>query len=215
MRFYFDRAGFPLIEIGSELRMHLLPITKVQLERFLAEPNEFGDRWYESLLSVHRRVSYRCSSADGREHLFVGGILPEEALAFACWLGEGYRLPTAAEWRLLYRQMAQLPIEERTWRQLLRKCGTEAKAILKCLRALMHPSRWIELSLMTDGLVEWVQENGCYVGLGKPRPAFHPNLWNPLEETVQPLQHGQRIRYFGFRLAQDVRRQESARGLAK
>ncbi|MCL6533662.1 MAG: formylglycine-generating enzyme family protein [Armatimonadetes bacterium] len=191
------------------MRIHLLPVTKIQLEQFLAEPNEFGDQWYEALLKVHRRVSYRHFSANEREYVFVGGILPDEALAFTRWLGEGYRLPTVAEWRALYRQMEQSPIEERAWRRLLKACCPSAKAILKRLRAHLRPSHWLELTLLTGGLVEWVQEDGCYVGLGKPRPAFHPNLWNPLEEVIHPLQPVQRMPYFGFRLVQNLTRQES------
>ena len=42
MQFSYDRIGFPLIvvpDVGIE--MHLLPVTKVQFERFIAEPNKF------------------------------------------------------------------------------------------------------------------------------------------------------------------------------
>ena len=102
MRFSCDRTGFPLITVPEAMvAMHLLPVTKVQFERFLAEPNTYGDAWYEEVLTLNPRISYRQCTAENRERLFLTGIVPEEALAFARWMGDGFDLPTVAEWRAL------------------------------------------------------------------------------------------------------------------
>src|SRR5712692_8216258 len=100
MRLCCDRTGFPLLEWAETgLAMSLLPVTKVQFECFLAEPNEFGDKWYEEVLAVSPRVPWRQFDTGNRERLFLTGIQPNEALAFARWLGEDFDLPTEAEWR--------------------------------------------------------------------------------------------------------------------
>ena len=84
MQFSCDRTGFPLIAVPSVgVEVQLLPVTKIQFECFLAEPNDFGDAWYEEVLTFNPRISYRQFMADTRERLFITGILPEEALAFA------------------------------------------------------------------------------------------------------------------------------------
>ncbi len=46
-----------------------------------------------------------------QERLFITGLWPDEALAFARWLGEGFDLPTLAEWRAIYAALkrAALP----------------------------------------------------------------------------------------------------------
>lgn len=212
MQFCFDRTGFPLVDLPDlEVQVHLLPVSKVQLERFLMEPNEFDDAWYETLLRVHGRVSYRRFSENERERVFVGGILPLEAVAFAQWLGPDFRLPTVIEWRKVYKRMEQLPIEESTWHALLEACSAPAKDILEQLRNQMCPHRWLELSLLTGGLVEWVvaesaTEQERYAGLGKPRRSFQPGVWNPLQDIIRPVSLEQRVSYFGFRLVETKKR---------
>jgi hypothetical protein len=49
-------------------------------------------------------------------------------------------------------------------------------------------------------VVEWVRQGQTWVGLGAPRPQFHPNLWDPLTNEVKPLRLDERLPYFGFRL---------------
>lgn len=107
MQWSCDRTGFPLVAIpGLGMEVHLLPVTKVQFERFLAEPDAFGDTWYEEALALNPRVPSRQFTAKNRERLFLTGILPEEALAFAKWLGAGFDLPTVTEWREIHKAFA-------------------------------------------------------------------------------------------------------------
>jgi formylglycine-generating enzyme required for sulfatase activity len=202
MRLSCDRTGFPLLavpDIGVEVQ--LLPVTKVQLERFLAVPNSFGDSWYEEVLACNPRVSYRQFSADTRERLFVTGVFPEEALAFARWLGEGFDLPTSQEWRALFAILAREQVLQHHVTSFVRQhCAASVGSILERLLAQLRVDSLLGLSLMCGGLVEWVRQDNTWIGLGAPRPGFHPNLWDPLTVEVKPLHPGSRMPYFGFRL---------------
>ncbi len=197
MPFSFDRAGFPLVWLPSLcLEVQLLPVTKVQFERFAAEPNTFGDNWYDALLQTNPRVSYRRFNAENREGLFLTGILPDEALAFAHWLGPGYDLPSVDEWRKICIALAGEPAP---------LIGDEmpegpAQAILSQLEDQLRPSTLLDLSLMRGGVVEWAGQEKRWIGLGAPRPAFQPNLWDPLTMEVQMVDPLARVRYVGFRL---------------
>jgi hypothetical protein len=57
-----------------------------------------------------------------------------------------------------------------------------------------------DFSLMSGGLVEWSRSNQEIIGVGVPRPEFHPNLWDVLINEIRPIRPTQRVRYFGFRL---------------
>lgn len=202
MRFFYDRTGFPLVQPDrSGLALSLLPVTKVQFERFLAEPNEFGDAWYEQILSVNPRVSWQRFEGEQREQLFLTGILPAEALAFARWLGEGFDLPTVDEWRKLAQLLSLTPLPAGV-QETLRSCPMHraAHAILQGLLRQLEPESWGELALLRGGLIEWVRVGQGFAGLGAPRPQFYPNTFNPLhDDPVRPLRE-QRLPYFGFRL---------------
>ena len=200
----FDRTNFPLIaveDVGVEA--HLLPITKVQFEQFINESG--GDKLpYLDMLALNPPVAPDKFTFEEIERLFITGILPDEALAFAGWLGDGFDLPTLTEWRAIYHtfRRAALPIDTPFSPDLL---PGPAGLILTRLAAQAHRHSLLDVSLMRSGLVDWVRDNKQWVGLGAPRPEFHPNLWDPLTNTVKPIHAGERIPYFGFRL---VRRGE-------
>lgn len=208
MQLSFDKTCFPLIRIDkAKVQVQLLPVTKVQFERFLAEPNEFDDGWYEAILKLNPRVSYRQFTQDNREGIFITGILPWEALSFARWMGNGFRLPTVREWRMIYSVLKSRKIEGEELRDLVSQFGEgQAKIILERLvEQISHQAQrdelsWLDLSLMHGGLVEWVEEDGRYVGLGAPRSEFYPNLWNPITEVIKPVRGNERLFFFGFRL---------------
>jgi hypothetical protein len=198
MRLSSDRTGFPLLEYPAlGLQLALLPVTKAQFERFLAEPGSPGDRWYEERLAENPRVSWRTSAPEEREQLWLTGLQPSEALAFARWLGEGFDLPTAAEWRALdgYLGEARLPGD------LLSGCALHATAreILGRLLGQLRPKTWGELALLRGGVVEWVHCDGGFGGLGAPRPAWWPNLLDPQRDEPLLPARGASCRYFGFR----------------
>lgn len=206
MQFSYDRTGFPLIPlIRIGLEVHLLPVTKIQFERFMAEPNDFGDSWYEELLVLNPRQSYRRFTEENREQLFLTGILPEEALTFARWLGKGFTLPTVEEWRAIYDELALELDPVYGAVDLFSECPKgPAGFILQRLMALCELESLFDLSLMQEGLVEWVRQDRTWVGLGAPRAEFHPNLWNLHLDVVKPIDLKCRVKYFGFRLIRKI-----------
>ncbi len=202
-RWAVDAAGYPLVfaePLGAYVQ--LFPVTKPQFERFLAsgKHHEFGDDWYEEILKMNPRASYRSTELTARERLFLTGIKPDEALAFGHWMGRDYSLLTAQEWAACYewfgtRAAPSLP------RDISCRLSPDALAVWGVVE-----DRWLEgsrqsslreLSLMSEGILEWVVERpGRYCGLGEP-PAT--KMQRKADAPVRPL--GQpRLRNLGFRL---------------
>jgi formylglycine-generating enzyme required for sulfatase activity len=199
MRLSCDRAGYPLLEDSEAgLQVSLLPTTKAQFERFLAEPGEPGDAWYEARLAENPRVSWHHFDAADRERLFLTGITPEETLAFSAWLGPGFRLPTVAEWRAVDNWLAESPFTP----EALQACpmGRSARETVERLAGQLAPPTWRDLALLRGGVMEWVRTRGGFAGLGAPRGAWLPNLFDPQNDDPQRPTRGERSRYFGFRL---------------
>lgn len=197
MRFSCDRTGFPLVTVAEgRIQAHLLPVTKVQCERFLAEPNAFDDTWYEGVLALNPRLSVHRLTNETREQAFLTGLLAEEALAFARWLGDGFDLPTIEEWRMLCRELEHQPVPGLMGADMTPACAV----LLERLKVQLRPRSLLDLSLLRGGVVEWVRKGKDCLGLGAPRQEFHPNLWDPLTDEVRPLRPQERVPFFGCRL---------------
>ena len=195
----FDRCGFPLVALPHLwLEVQLLPVTKVQFERFLAEAGTWGSGRYEDLLRLLPASPYDAFADAEREGLFLGGVLPEEALHYARWLGEGYDLPTVEEWRQAALALAGRPAP--TAEELAAWPAGPARTIVEQLLVQLPARTLLNLSLMRGGLVEWVREGAGWAGLGAPRPAFKEHLWDPFHDVIRPVRPGERVRYVGFRL---------------
>jgi hypothetical protein len=194
MRISTDRTGFPLVEADGIGSFNLWPITKLQFERFISETNKYGDYWYEAALELNPRISCRHLGKKDYEHFFMTGILPGEALDFARWLGDGFDIPTIEEWREFMLRLE----DEKTLNVPVGELSARALTIQQRLSSFLNTP--LKFALMEDGLVEWVRDDGKYVGLGSPRSSFHPNAWNPLSDRIKVLNTGERLFYFGFRL---------------
>ena len=194
-----DKTGFPLLVIPDvELEVHLLPVSKLQIEQFIAETTGSGTAWYQELLTLNPAPTQNAVDLGNREQFFISGVRPAEACAFARWLGDGFDLPTAAEWRAIYHsfQNERFPSGSIFFDWATEPVNRLVKKLLE-----HHPRRNMrEITLMRGGLVEWVRKNDAWIGLGAPRPSFYPNLWNPAHNHVKPIHSERRMRYFGFRL---------------
>ncbi len=195
----FDKTGFPLLVLeGMGVEMHLLPITKRQYEQYLAKAGWGARALYKKMLALNPAVAPADFGLTNRERLFVSGILPQEALAFARWLGPGFDLPTVAEWRQIYTLLQRMMLPQHNLTADVVK--GEAGLVLQTLLSQLDPLVMLDLSLMRGGLVEWTRQEGTWVGMGSPRPHFQSNLWNPPDDIITPLQPDERLPYFGFRL---------------
>ena len=199
----FDRAGFPLIYIESlHSWIHLFPVAKPQFETFLSETSHFDDEWYQQILSVGPRCSFRNQEASSYEDLFLTGILFQEILPFADWLGPEYRLLSVSEWREAYRCMEKRAIFSPPANAEHAGLAESAKGIWQQVLELTNPSSLLEQSLMEHGVIEWLAEGGIPAGgLGHPRSSFKSILYHPLtDEPRRPISHAMRLRHYGFRL---------------
>jgi hypothetical protein len=193
-----DRTGFPLLVVEeAAVEVHLLPVTKLQFAQFVAE-TELIEPAYQAMLALNPAISHDRFGAAEREKLFVSGVLPVEALAFARWLGDGFDLPTVGEWRAIYAALRRVPPPRR--QELADFVEESVGLILRQLAEQIHIRSIRDFSLMEGGLVEWVYGDKEMVGLGGPRPEFQPNLWDVLSHEIKPIRPDQRLYYFGFRL---------------
>lgn len=194
-----DRTNFPLIVVEEAgVEVHLLPVTKVQFGQFVDETKIIEPAAYKTMLSLNPAVAPRQLLIEEREQLFISGVLPNEALAFAHWLGQGYDLPTIKEWRDIYAALRREPPPRHTL--LTDVVEGAAQIILQKFAEHLHLRSMRDFSLMQGGLVEWARKGKAWVGLGVPRPEFHPNLWDALTHEIKPIHSNQRVPYFGFRL---------------
>lgn len=198
-----DASGYPLIfvePIGAYVQ--LFPVTKPQFEKFIASGRrpDLGDQWYGDRLSVNPRASYWSTYIPARERLFMTGITIDEVLAFGRWLGRDYSLLSAEEWGACYEWFAEQPVPS-VPPELAGRLSQDALGIWKTIEG-----QWLErhqqsnlqdLSLMTQGILEWVIERpGRYCGLGEPAASKFQRKAN---DPVRPV--GQRrLKNLGFRL---------------
>ena len=191
----YDKTGSPLIGIKKmKLFVHVLPVTKVQFEKFIAEVNlpDFSDEWYENILKLNSRVSYKKFTEENYWKLFITGIYPEEAMKFAEYLGNDYRLPDVDEWREIYRYFKYSSLHFKV---------KGKPGILKRLEKFIGNDLF-SLTLMEKGIAEWVKEGRKYVGVGKPDSNFQQSALKPLYDKIDPV--GERLSYVGFRLVKDM-----------
>lgn len=198
-----DASGYPLIFVEPlEAYIQLFPVTKPQFERFIASDaqRDLDDEWYEELLTLNPRASYTSSDIPERERLFMTGITPEEAAAFAHWLGRDYQMLTAQEWHTCYKWLADQASPSAP-PDLSEPLSQDALAIWNTISGQWlewhRQSNLQELSLMTQGILEWVVERpGRYCGLGEPLASKFQRKAN---DPVRPMGK-RRLKNLGFRL---------------
>lgn len=198
-----DQTGFPLVKCtGPRLWVGLLPVTRVQFEYFLGDRTGFDPAAYEAITRTSPRASWRSIPAERPEDVFLTGVLPEEAARFAAWLGGGARLPTLSEWRAIDAALHALNTQTDDLTQVLDcpELHPAARAVMVWLHE-QRERRWRPLTLLEDGLLEWVHTPTDGYGLqGRPRRAVFPVIHNPqAHEPIRP-RPGSRHRAFGVRV---------------
>jgi hypothetical protein len=199
-RWKFDPTGYPIVRIDPlQSYLHLFPVAKAQFERFIAggTATSWGDEEYAELLNLNPRVSYRVSGHVNYEQLFLTGIRPEESKVFGSWLGDEYSLLDHQQWLTCYEWLAGQPLTE-----VPQGISDDAFAIWQFITALRAPRTLLELSLMSEGVKEWVRIGGKtdrYGGLGRPAPRFHTLNRDP-RALVNVTTLETRQNAYGFRL---------------
>jgi hypothetical protein len=200
-----DASGYPLIYVDPlEAFVQLFPVTKPQFEKFMADGRRQGldDEWYSEILSLNTRASYRSQEVVMRERLFMTGITTDEAVSFSRWLGGDYTLLKAEEWRMCYDWFAKKPAPSAPL-DLAERLARDALAIWNIVEGQWLEQRrelnLQELSLMTQGILEWVIERpGRYCGVGEPSTS---KFQRKADDPVRPLgPEPRRLKNLGFRL---------------
>jgi hypothetical protein len=194
-----DRSGYPLIYVKPlQCYVHLFPIAKAQFERFLADEtqSDWNDEEYAEMLRLHPRVSFRASDQTNCIGLFLTAVKPEEAKAFGSWLGDEYELPDERQWLACYDWLGQQPVTAAPPQGL----ADDALAVWQAVTAQGSPRTLLELSLMPEGIREWVRMGSeKYGGLGCPVRRF-PTLNRAPRKLVNVSTTTARHEAYGFRL---------------
>lgn len=199
-RWQVDRTGFPLVRVDPlHAYLHLFPIAKVQFEQFLSSgtSSSWGDELYSELLGLNPRISYRALDQTKYEQLFLTGIRPEESKEFSSWLGDNYSLPEDRDWLACYDWLAKHPITD-----IPAGISDEAIAIWEIITELRTPTNLLDLSLMSEGIKEWVRIAGKsdkHGGLGRPTARFSTLHRNSRQLTSINTSET-RLPAYGFRL---------------
>lgn len=198
-----DATGYPLVFVERvQAYVQLFPVTKPQFEKFISSGarREYGDEWYEQIIKLNPRASYRNSDVPAREQLFMTGLTPVETLAFGRWMGRNYALLSTQEWVDCYQWFGDQTAPH-VPPDLRDRLSRDARAIWELIeeqwldRSLQPKLR--ELSLMTQGILEWVvEQSGRYCGLGDPASS---KLQRKVDHPVYPIGQS-RLRNIGFRL---------------
>lgn len=193
-----DRSGYPLFYVAPlERHVHVLPVSKPQFERFLADENRpgLGDEDYAGMLRLNPRVSFRAAGGADYLGLLLTGVKPEEAKAFGGWLGEEYELPDEKQWKACYDWLGRQAVAPPP-----PGLAADALAVWRAVAAQRPPGTLLELSLMSEGVREWVRTGpDRYGGLGRPVRRFSTLSRDPLQ-LVKVTDPADRQQAYGFRL---------------
>ena len=214
IKFEFDKAGFPMVWVDAiETYVHWLPVTKIQFETFIADqPSpQFDERWYLDILELNPRISPKSVRPNNYWQLFITGINPVEAQAYAEWCGEAYKLPTLAEWNQIYQSLNALPTVEAPFidleiKDITRTVLEKLEEVGKMLYRERESERTQSIQmLMRWGVVEWVQtelRDREWGGMGQSNSGLH-SIMRPPEQGQPELPRNpqsDRLDYYGFRL---------------
>ncbi|MBX9628744.1 MAG: SUMF1/EgtB/PvdO family nonheme iron enzyme [Gemmataceae bacterium] len=201
-----DPLGFPVVRLpAAGLEVGLLPVTRAQLDYLLGDTTDFHPDDLAALDRANPRASWRRVPADRPEGVFAAGVTAAEADRFAGWLGGGFRLPTAAEWRAADAAVAALGAFPHEWDAASAVLANPAARSILDWSIARGPATWLRVGLWDDGLLEWVRTpDGGFGLLGRPRTGLIRLVHNPrVHDPVRPTS-ADRHPAFGFRLVRSL-----------
>lgn len=202
-----DPTTFPALAVpAAGLAVGLLPVTRAQFDYFLGDTTRFPPDALAEMDAISPRASWRRVPADRPEGVLLAGVQPAEAERFAGWLGGGWRLPSAAEWRAVDAVVRRLGSEVAPFREAAADPAVHpaARSILNWSLA-RDPVSAARAGLWDDGLLEWVTHPGSGHGLyGRTRPGLLSLVLNPqVHDPAKPTTPG-RHPGFGVRLVRPL-----------
>jgi len=182
--------------------MHLFPITRNQFAQCEALQQN-----YESACESVTKAAPHVQKKALLESQFMTGVLPSEVETFCEWLGEDqehtFRIPSTHEWPDLFTVLFGEQIDEMT---LFDQCESEeVQTLIQNVLKERSPMTYLDLSLKTSGIVEWVKKGMLWRGRGQPRFEFSRTAFgNPDRREIIPVDgyRHKRSFLFGFRLIQ-------------
>lgn len=208
-----DPFGFPMVRVPElEIFIHSLPLTKLQFETFLCDvlDKELSAAWYKEVLSLNPRVPIEGLTHENAWRAFITGIRADEADRFARWCGNGYRLPTAREWILIYNWALEQPFSLPQWQGKSKYANLRFELLYISLAGIVQESAKAQnlatALWMEGGVLEWVRERFSTdkpKACGLPDPRFYPVMKRP-ETSINAVNHGALADYpFGARIIFD------------
>jgi hypothetical protein len=108
MKMIIGKDKFPLIQLNNDKFMHVVPITKMQFERYIWETAP-EDVDYEKIISDDPRITPYAINVHNVSQLFVKGLSVSQVNGYLNWIGG--RLPTKQELGEAYKLLEDLKIE--------------------------------------------------------------------------------------------------------
>jgi hypothetical protein len=213
-----DPWGFPMLWVQEvDAFVHLLPVTKAQLDQALVRGRELHENDWSEARRLNRDVPLSALQVDNYWGAFVSGVTPEQALSFAAASGPAFRVPSADEWKKAYRALLRSGFAQVN--------GTASAASSERARSLLQRLERLTPDLVQNhldeqptladrmflrlGVMEWVRlaplcdppDASSHGALGMPARELWPTLLDPLLDPPVRLPDTRRThRAFGFRL---------------
>lgn len=207
-----DITGFPLVHLlDLGLAVHLWPIAHTQFTACLEDRQDLLTSYVAACAVQPPSASNPRPS--GLENRIMTGVVPEDLIAFAEWMNDRrrpenedgrYAIPNVEQWRAVHEYLQY----ERFDPHQEAISGVCSNPIVQDFFQLVLRERQLhtllDLSLMREGVIEWVRDENRWTGLGQPTWDFFPNTFEPMRETIDPIDSTRRQRTFGFRLIRDL-----------
>lgn len=190
-----DITGFPLVHLlDTGYAVHLWPVTRFQFER----------AWPQ-----HPALRIAANpDTENLENLLMTGIVPADITAFTAWLnsieraepGTRFQAPSVLQWRHIHDYMQFERMEKHLGAIEAACASSAAQNLLQTVMQKRAVHTLLELSLMREGIIEWAWDHDRWTGLGQPSWDFYPNTFEPMNETIEPVEASKPQQIFGLRL---------------